>query len=759
MASRSTQSLFPRWRIPLAAGIIIIAALGAYRNSFSGPFIFDGKTSIAQNSNIRQLWPIWDIFPAEPGATVAGRPVLSLSFALNYQISGLKVWSYHAVNLAVHILAALTLFGIIRRTLLCEKLRPLFGQASFSLALICALIWMLHPLQTSSVTYIVQRAESLMGLFYLLSLYCAIRGFSSMKCWRWYTLAILACALGMGTKEVVVTAPLMMLLYDRIFVSRSLKEIFARRWGLYVGLVATWIIFCGLALSAPRGQSVSFGYPGLTWIEYAMTQCQIIVSSYLRLSFWPNPLVLDYGWPIVRSFGQVLPHASVLILLLTGSLLALRFFPAWGFLGVWFFFILAPSSSFVPIITEVAAEHRMYLPLAAIVTAVVLGGYLMLTHLARQRARLAQALGYILVGIVAIILATLTFNRNNDYATKLSIWDVTICQCPENFRAYFNRASIYLGKDDHDLAIRDYSKAIQLNIRFADAYNARGIAYSSKGEYDRAIRDFDKCIKLNPTEPTSYCNRAIAYSSQAKYSQAIRDFSKVVQLNPADAQAHYNRGLAYSRKGQLDQALRDLSQAIKLNPKHTKAHYHRGLAYKRMGQYGRAIQDFDQAIKANPRDARAYNNRGIAYSSNGKLDHAIRNFSKVIELSPADAEAYSNRGLAYLSKEEPDQAISDLNQAIALNPEYSKAYNNRGLAYLSKTQLDQAIGDFDQAIKSNPKYIKAYCSRGLAYKRKGEYNLAIRDFEKAAQLALASGNRMLAKTIQDQLDLYKANRP
>ncbi len=293
--ARLAESSFSDWRGFVAGGLIVAAGLLAYCNSFGGPFIFDGKGSIVENSHIRRLWPIWQVFRAEPGSTVAGRPILSLSFALNYQISGLKVWSYHAVNLAVHILSALTLFGILRRTLLSERLRGRFGQASFSLALICALIWLAHPLQTGSVTYIVQRAESLMGLFYLLSLYCAIRGFSSAKSRRWYTPAILACALGMGTKEVMATVPFMVLLYDRVFVSRSFKEVFTRRWGLYAGLAATWVIFGGLAFFAPRGKSVGFGSPGLTGLEYAMTQCKVIVNYYLKLSFWPHPLLLDYG--------------------------------------------------------------------------------------------------------------------------------------------------------------------------------------------------------------------------------------------------------------------------------------------------------------------------------------------------------------------------------------------------------------------------------------------------------------------------------
>ena len=607
MVYRSVEGLFPRWRSLIGSGIIVLAALGAYHNSFSGPFIFDDINSLPENSHIRQLWPIWETVRAGPGTTVAGRPVLSLSFALNYQISGLEVWSYHAVNLAVHILAALTLLGIVRRTLLCEKLRARFGQASFSLALICALIWMLHPLQTGSVTYIVQRAESLMGLFYLLSLYCAIRGFSSTKRPRWYIFAILACALGMGTKEVVATAPFVVWLYDRIFVSRSFKEALTRRWGLYGGLAGTWVIFGVLAFTSPRGESVSFAFEDLSWLEYAMTQCQVIVGYYLKLSFWPYPLVLDYGWPIVRSFGQIVPHALVLVTLLVGTVVALRYWPSWGFLGVWFFVILAPSSSFVIIISEVAAEHRMYLPLAAVVVAVVLGGYVILARWSisgTQRAGLGRVLGYILAGVVVAIFSLLSFWRNNNYASVFSIWDATVSQCPGNSRAWNNRGTIYSGKKDYDLAIGDFNRAlaIEFNPTRSKAYYNRGITYSGKGEYERAIQDFDQAIALNSKYGEAYNMRGNAYARQGQYQRAIQDFSQVIRLSPSLAGAYTNRGVAY----------------------------------KCTGDYNQAIQNFDQALELDPRFISAYHNRGVTYSSKGEHDKAIRDFERAVQLAQAD---------------------------------------------------------------------------------------------------------------------------
>ncbi|MGA2604929.1 MAG: hypothetical protein ABSG14_11940 [Verrucomicrobiia bacterium] len=181
--------------------LIIAAGAWAYHNSFRGPFIFD-DASILENPHIRQLWPIWDVMSAPPDLTVNGRPIVCLSLALNYALGGLNVWGYHVFNLTVHLLSALVLFGILCRTFEGEKLRDRFGASAIWLAAAIALIWEAHPLQTESVTYIVQRSELLMGLFLLLTLYGTLRGSQSSRPHAWYLGAVVACALGMGSKEV-----------------------------------------------------------------------------------------------------------------------------------------------------------------------------------------------------------------------------------------------------------------------------------------------------------------------------------------------------------------------------------------------------------------------------------------------------------------------------------------------------------------------------------------------------------------------------
>ncbi|MGB2985536.1 MAG: glycosyltransferase family 39 protein, partial [Phycisphaerae bacterium] len=233
------------WRslLPL---LVILAGLAAYANSFSSAFVLDDVKHIDDNPRILKVFPL--------SKTLGGRrPVVDLSLAVNYRFGqqedrGPDPWGFHAFNLTVHLLAGLALFGVVRRTLLREPFRNSVARAAPWIALIVALIWVVHPLQTQSVTYIIQRGESLMGFFYLLTLYCVIRGADSPRGTWWYVAAVVCCTFGMGSKGVMVTAPLMVLLYDCIFISRSLVETLRRRWGLYVGLAATLIVLfaCGV---------------------------------------------------------------------------------------------------------------------------------------------------------------------------------------------------------------------------------------------------------------------------------------------------------------------------------------------------------------------------------------------------------------------------------------------------------------------------------------------------------------------------------
>lgn len=584
----------------LPAALLTAAGTLAYLSSFSVPFLFDDFYHIVDNLRIRGL-----LHPVQV-LTGTTRPLVALSLAVNYAAGGLSVWGYHAFNLAVHLLAGLALFGVIRRTLLNPRSAPRYREQATELALAASLLWLLHPLQTQSVTYVIQRGESLMGLFYLLTLYCVIRG--------WAGWAVLACALGMLSKPVMVTAPLMVLLYDRIFLSPSWGELFRRRWKLVAGLVATWGI---LPLVLASGAQEYRGLVGLhlnqaSPLAYLLTQPGVILH-YLRLSFWPHPLILDYQWPIARSFGQVLPSAIAV-----GGLLAATFWALWpalaeappcafaerrrpeiGFWGAWFFGILAPTSSFLPI-ADTAFEHRMYLPLAAVILLSLLG----LRTLMGRRPLLFWAVPFLLIPAAAFT----TFHRNQLYGDPAAFWADQISHRPDNARGYVNL----------------------------------GAALQTAGRSPEAIEAFRKALSLQPDQADAHNDLAYMLLLQNNLEEAELNYREALRLSPNLAMAHKGMGMLLQKKGRLEEAAAEYTEALRLNPVFSDARVQLGLIRQMQGQVQEAFEQYREALKVNPREPAAYNNIGTLLFRQGKWGEAARFFAHALELSPDYTEARDN---------------------------------------------------------------------------------------------------------------------
>jgi tetratricopeptide (TPR) repeat protein len=459
-----------------------------------GPFIFDDHSSVEDNLTIRHLWPIGDALSPPAKSFVGGRPMVNFSLALNYAWGGLAVWGYHAFNLAVHVLAGLTLYGIVRRTLLRPGLRERFGGASGGwVALAVAVLWTVHPLQTEAVTYISQRCESLMGLFYLLSLYGFLRGAQSRRALGWFSLSVAACYLGVASKEVIVTAPLMVLLYDRTFVSGSFREAWARHWRLYLGLASSWLWLGYLMTGLNR--AVGYGL-GITWWGYALTQCRAVVQ-YLRLALWPHPLILDYGRYVPTGpLAAVAPYALILAVLATGVLFELKRQPAIGFVGAWFFVILAPTSSVVPVVGSPMAEHRMYLPLAAVVTLAVIVAFDIGKRLFNKQQGIV--LGCLAGGSLVVLLTFLTIQRNRDYNSEVTIWQDTVEKRPNNPRAHYNLGAALLQTGKLQNATGHLEQALRIKPDYAGAHNDLGLALVQLGRPQEAIGHYEQSLRIKP---------------------------------------------------------------------------------------------------------------------------------------------------------------------------------------------------------------------------------------------------------------------
>jgi len=580
--------------IPL---LLIAAGIWAYHDSFQGPFIFDDVPSIPDNPHLHHLWPPDTVLSAPLYSTVAGRPTVCLTLALNYALGGLNVWGYHAFNLAVHLISTFVLFEILRRTFAGEKLRARFGAASTGLAAIIALLWELHPLQTESVVYVVQRTELLMGLFLLLMLYCTLRGSQSANPRRWYLAAVGACALGMGSKEVMVSAPLIVLLYDRVFLASSFREAWRQRGGLYVGLAATWLILAALVANTPHSRT-GFGINGLTSWNYLKTEAGVVLY-YLRLVVWPSPLSIDYcDWPIAYALKDWLVPGITVVALLGATLWAFRSRPSIGFLGAWFFLILAPTSSFLPSVGEVAADRRMYLPLAAVITLAVTGVFILGKRLFSER-RLA-VLGSAAAGLVALLFTFMTMQRTQDYRSDLIIWQDVATKRPANQRAHNNMGIDLARLGNVPEALVHYRLALQLDPNFGEAHHNLANALWQTGQSEEALQHYHVALLIKPDDIKIHTKLGNVLQQMGRTQDAIDQYEQAIHINPDYAEAHNNLGAALVDRGDIPAGIVQYEQALQINPAFAAAHCNLALALEKTGQVREAIAHCEQALKINP---------------------------------------------------------------------------------------------------------------------------------------------------------------
>jgi tetratricopeptide (TPR) repeat protein len=665
------------WKALLAALVIVLAGLLAYGNSFQGAFALDDLPAIKENMTIQRTWAD-ALHPPTIGQTVTGRPLVNLSFAANFKWNvaqggdGFGVEGYHVVNVVIHLLAGLALFGLVRRTLELPKLRAQFAGDAVPVALAAALLWVLHPLQTESVTYVSQRAESLMGLFYLTTFYCFVRGTQASRLggWVWLTLATLACFLGVFCKEVTITAPVLILLYDYIFVAEKPREIWSRR-GLAYGVFALAMVVQVLqAISVgTRGFSAGYG-SGLGWVDYAKSQFPV-VAHYLVLAVWPHPLVLDYGDKPETSLAVILSALGLMVALAAGTVWLLWRRPFLGFLGAWFFVILAPSSSIIPITTEIAAEHRVYLPLAALAVLVALG----LRVWCGRRVLWAA-------GALAVALGAITHARNLDYRSALALWGDTTAKHPAIARAHENYGIMLAETGRLRESVQEYETALVLRPFYPDCENNLGNALGQLGEDDEAathyalaikglLRDSDRAVAFYNlgNAQRQIAMRAADPVRDSHMQEALNDYARAIQLRPDYAGPYHNMGSVLSQAGHYEDAIKYYLQALQVQPVFVQAEINLGNTYVLAGHLDEAVQHYQHAIQEDPNNPLPHYRLGLTLNDAGQPEAAVREFTAVEQLAPNAPEAHAGLGAALEKLGRLDDAARELQMALALQPD------------------------------------------------------------------------------------------
>lgn len=645
-------------RVWLWAGALAVMGALVYANSLTAPFAFDDKVSILENADIRRVWSLASLRSEAGESPVVDRPLVTLSFAVNYALGGLNVTGYHVGNIAIHILCALLMFGLVRRI-----------HHSIAFAFCCASLWMLHPLNTEAVDYISQRTELMMAFFYLATVYASVRAHTALHPSRWLAAAFLACALGMACKQSMVTAPVAVVLVDRVFFFTSLREAIRRRWRAYGALALTTLLLPVIQWASPQFHSMGLSSGVSPW-RYLLNQ-SVMITRYLELTVWPRSLVIDYGYPRVLGLGDVLPQMLFIaaLLLLTAAALWKR--PAVGFLGAWFFVTLAPASSVVPIATEVGAERRMYLPLAALVV-LAASGVVWLTNRIRSAtgvpgARMATVSQGVIWAGVAAGLATGTIVRNREYASPLDLARLTAERWPTgHIRHVVGNELFQLGRREE--AIQWLREAIRDDTR---AHYTLGVALFLGGSLTEARQQLRQFIELEP--------------------QLVEAVNARVLI-----------GRTLLAEGQFEPAAEQLALAGAMQPSNSDVHL--GLAEVRFAQrrFADSIGEYRAYLATHDTNDAAWTNLGLALLQTGQSGSAIEAFRRAVSLAPESWLAHRNLAASLLDEGSVDDAAEHAGRAVALRPDDPMSHDLLGVALLGQRKTHEAIGQFQESLRLAP---------------------------------------------------------
>ena len=703
------------WR----AVLIVLPGLAVYGNTGQVPLLFDDASALLHNPTLRSIGQ--DIFLPPHDTTLAGRPLANASFALNYALSGLRLPPLHWTNLALHLIAGLLLLALLRRTLLLPRFAGRFEDTADGVALVATLVWLLHPVQTESVTYLVQRVEALAGLFLLLMLYAALRAHLSEHPFAWSALAVLACGLGMLSKETMAVAPVLAVLYDRSFLSGTLWAALRRRKKFYAALACTWVVLGLQVVTNPRGMSLAVHFGGFLPHQYLALQAGAVVH-YLRLLVVPLGLTFDYGEagcavPLAHFSDWAAPAALVLALLALG-LWALWRNSAAGFPAIAFFVLLAPSSSVVPIATEVISEHRLYLPSAA--------ALVLLVFAADRLIGKRRALAALLAGLSVLTLGTLTFRRNQDYRSAVSLWEDTVRKAPANHRGFWMLADAYGAEGDAARARQTYLKAAQvasqtcqlalrrdpsspLALRQAAIFEEKSFDFTrSSAALDRAIDDYRRYLALQKDDVNLQLNLAHCLEKRGRIEEAVVQDRVALALLPGDAGVLGDAANCFARAGKLDEAAAAYRRALSLEPRWAMGHYNRAVFLARQGNYAEALEEFDRALALDEKLAAAWHRRGLVASWAGKPQEAVQDLETAMQLEPGFVEAADD--LAWLLATHPAPAVRDGARALELAGKIRDA-GVRALDVLAAAQAE--TGRFEEAQRTMARALELAPQRAL----------------------------------------------
>ncbi len=625
-----------------------ILAFALYAKTMTGPFVFDDVSNISGNVKMRLYSLSWEGLKAAAVSYPSPARILpNMSFAVNFFLGGYHVEGYHAVNVLVHVLAALGLFLFARATLRTPALAKRGHSAWLPLA--ASLLFLVQPLATNVAAYIVQRMASMAAMFYVFSFWCYVEGRLSASRGRaaaFFAGCLVFFACSLASKQNAATLPVLAALYEWFFFRDLSRRSFLRFLPVLIGAVLlvglAWLYFTNF--DPARLLTVPYEFRDFTLSQRLLTQFRVVVL-YVTLLLFPLPGRMNLDWDFPKSVGLFSPPSTFLSMLLIVAALAWAVWAArkqrlLSFCVFWFFGNLVIESSFLPL--EMVFEHRTYLPSMLFF---VLAADLVL------RGLTPQGLAFGVLAAVAVFFSAATVVRNRVWTDSELLWRDAVAKSPEKARPYYNLCE----------------------------------ALTSRGRPGEAIPVCERGIALGPHEPYGYFNLALALEDPrvGRIDEAFANYKKTVELSPENAAAINGMAQILVRKGR---------QALKAGDKKAA-----------LALFEEALPYIQNAVNRAPQNPTVWLNAGRSLYMMGNAREAVAYFKRALAIDPGYAKAHNNIGIAYLDLKMPREAVAHLERSLALSPDDSVTAYNLALMLERMGDAGAALRYYRQAAGSTPR--------------------------------------------------------
>jgi len=612
-----------------ALALICFCGVVIFFATVHSPFLYDDAHAIEDNPYIKNLSKFQQMVGVQ---NIFNRSILLFTFSVNHAVGQVDVFGYHLVNIMLHLCVGIILYFLTRELLKIEQ--PTLISTFQRLPLAASLIHLFNPMSVESVTYLSSRSSVLVTLFYLSSFYFFIRFINSKekqnnkwKNFHYPLIALLLFYLGLGTKEIIVTLPIMAVLYlwlqspTKSF-HKFLPELAMILIPLIIYLLYRYVQMGNLLVirNDPYSYMIDRGL-------YILTQIKVVISYYLVKLIFPINLNFE---PDIRLVSGVLDWEWIASLII-GVGLAIGIFHQKSILlkcaFIWAFITILPTSSIIPL-KQIATEHRTYLP--------GIGISMGLGILFLRTASLSRLMHPTLI-IVLVIYGLLTMKRSLDYRSEINIWEDTVKKSPYK----------------------------------SMAHNNLGTAYLSKKRLKEARQSFEVSSALSPSSAEPYINMGHIHARHEEWDKAKLKYDLALKLGANRSQAFFNSGLMRLKLNKPEEAVPFLLEAIKIKNHRSLYHQELGNAFRMVKQYDSALKSYRKVLELEPNHVEAQNNIGVIFWNLKALDKAEVEFKKALAMEDKNT-IHKNLANLYIAKKKFSKAISHLKTVIARNPDDSR---------------------------------------------------------------------------------------